>query len=454
MEWLFMGLRYAIVSLPFVFAILFAVVGFWMVVATASRPAAGAWVVGGAFLVETILGVAPGIPLGFRLTTNDMAFMLLAGALVMRSLFFGMPRRPAVYGVWLAFGAVLFISFGMGLSSHGSAAGVEVRPNFYFWMAGLYFASFHYPPHVLGQLWRITQWCAWLVAAIAVYRWLGPKVGIAVPRLEHFSGANSEFRVIGSNPTFFLALAGVAYFSLWLSYSRRLAFFAAFVMLGFVLVLQHRSVWVATLASLALAAWHQREFLRGKLLPVVAMCVVMTGLLATFIAFDPSNRLVQTVGNAASAVTEAEGTHIDRLHGWKELLRDFSSEGLKTWALGYTYGSGYERWVDGRFVDYAPHNFYVQLLLRVGALGLLLFLWAHLSLRRSVLALDATDPAAAAMRAVFLAVLAANLLYFIPYQGFYLQGAFYGVLMGYLTASAAPGPAFGAVALGQLEGAR
>lgn len=438
MEWFFLGLRYAIISMPFVFAILFAVIGFWMVVATASRPTTGAWVVGGAFLIETIFGVAPGIPVGFRLTSNDLAFMLLAGALVMRVIFFGIPRRPLVYGLWLAMGVVLFISFGMGLSSFGSTAGVEVRANFYFWMGGLYFASFHYPPDILKKMWRITQWCAWLVAAIAIYRWLGPKIGFSVQRLEILSGSNSEYRVIGSHPTFFLSLVGVAYFSLWLSFSRRLAFVAAFIMFGFVLVLQHRSVWVATLASFALLAWHQRTFVRDKIFPIMAMGVVLTGLLASFIALEPSNRLTQTITRSASAVTEAEGTHIDRLHGWQELLRDFSREGPKTWALGYPYGSNYERWVDGRFVDYAPHNFYVQLLLRIGVIGLFLFLWVHFSLRRRVLASDMSDSSGITLRAIFLAALAANLLYFIPYQGFYLQGALYGVLMGYLVASPAP----------------
>lgn len=41
MEWLFLGLRYTIVSIPFVFAVLFALLGFWMVIATASRVTAG-----------------------------------------------------------------------------------------------------------------------------------------------------------------------------------------------------------------------------------------------------------------------------------------------------------------------------------------------------------------------------------------------------------------------------
>lgn len=435
-----MGLRYAIISLPFIFAILFALIGFWMVVSAASRPTTGAWVVGGAFLLETIFGVAPGIPVGFRLTSNDLAFMLLAAALVMRLLFFGIPRRPVLYGVWIAMGAVLFASFGLGFSSFGSTAGVEVRANFYFWMAGLYFSSFHYSPETLKKMWVVTQWCAWLVAAIAVYRWLGPKLGFSVQRLEIVSGANSEYRVVGSHPTFFLAVVGIAYFALWLSYSRKLVFLAASVMFGFVLILQHRSVWVATLAALAVIAWHQRAFIREKLFPIMAMSLVLSGLLASFIALDPSNRLTQTIAHSASVATEAEGTHMDRLHGWQVLLRDFANEGPKTWALGYPYGSNYERWVDGRFVDYAPHNFYVQLLLRIGVIGLLLFLWVHFSIRRRVLICDTSDVAGTTQRAVFLAALVANLLYFIPYQGFYLQGALYGVLISYLAASSVPVP--------------
>lgn len=431
MEWLFLTLRYVFTAIPFVFAIFFALLGFWMVVATASRVAVGAWTIGLAFLVETAFVTAPFIPMGIKLSTNDLAFALLAAGLIMRVLFFEFPRRPAIYGVWLAIGAVFFMSFGPGLISFGTAAGVEARPNFYFWMAGLYFASFSYSPETIKKLWRVTQWCAWLVVAVVVYRWVGLKAGFVSERLVEWAGASSEFRVVGSNPTFFVAALGVAYFALWLRDSRRLILLAALTMLGLALVLQHRSVWVATFGALMLVAWHQRVIISSKAFPIIGMGLVAAGVMATMIALNPSNRLTETIAQSAISVTESHGTHTDRMESWKVLLTDYVGYSPKEWFLGKPYGSGYERYSGGRLKGYSPHNFYIQLLLRIGAVGLLLFLWAHFALRNRVrvLASSSVDTTAST---VLLALLLANLLYYIPYQGFYLQGAFYGVLIGYL----------------------
>lgn len=432
MEWLFMALRYAIISLPFIFAVVFALVGFWMLVATASRVTAGAWVVGVAFLIETAFVSAPYIPMGIKVSSDDLAFALLASALFMRVLFTGFPQSKEVYGRWLALGAVFFFSLGVGLVQFGTSAGVEARPDFYFWMAGLYFASFSYPPDVLKKLWRIVQWCAWLVAVIVIYRWMGLKFGFVSERLVEFAGASSEFRVVGSHPAFFVSVVGAAYFALWLRNSRRVALFAALFMLGLVVVLQHRSVWVASLGALVVVAWHERAAISAKAFSIIGMGVVMLGLMATFIALDPSSRLTETLAKSAVSVTESRGTHIDRLVGWKELLSDFARAEPKNWLMGMPYGSGYERYVLGRLQDFSPHNFYVQLLLRLGAAGLLLFLWVHFSLRRRVLAAMSTDLMTPGLHAVFLAILAASLLFYIPYGGFYLQGALYGVLIGLL----------------------
>lgn len=449
MEWLFLGLRYAFISIPFVFAALFALIGFWMLVATASRVTTGAWVMGGAFLLETAFVSAPLIPMGLQITTNDLAVALLAAGLIMRVLFFDPPRRKAVYGIWIAIGAIFFISFGLGLISFGTSAGVEARPNFYFWMAGLYFASFAYPPETLEKLWRIAQWCAWLVVAVVIYRWVGLKFGFVSEQLVEYAGASSEFRVVGSNPTFFIAALGVAYFALWLRYSRRRAFLAALVMLGLALVLQHRSVWVAGLGALILVAWHQRTAVAQKAFPIIAVGVAMAGMVATFVLLDPSNRLTATLAKSAVSLTESQGTHTDRLEGWKILLKGYVDYSPREWVLGKPYGTGYDRTFDGRHKGYSPHNFYIQLLLRIGALGLLLFLWAHFSLRNRVRE-HASGLADTTVSSVLLALLAANLLYYIPYQGFYLQGAFYGVLIGYL-ATRMPESAAGLMAPGALR---
>jgi O-antigen ligase len=125
--------------------------------------------------------------------------------------------------------------------------------------------------------------------------------------------------------------------------------------------------------------------------------------------------------------------------GWQELLTDFArSAGPENWLLGKPYGSGYERIVLGRLQEFSPHNYYVQLLLRLGSVGLLLFLWVHVALRQRMRAGVMSGLSAPVLHTVFLAVLTANLLFYIPYGAFYLQGAFYGVMIGYLATRSQP----------------
>jgi O-Antigen ligase len=434
MDWLVAGLSYAVISMAFVVMAVLALVGLWVGITTAFRVTAGAWAIGVAFLIETAFVAAPSLPVGLQLSTNDLAFGLLAASLAVRVLFIGVPRDRTAYLPWLALGGVFFFSLVTGLMEFGTKAGVEARPNFYFWMAGLYFAGFSYPPDVLKKLQRVLLWCGWGVVLVVIYRWVGLKYGFVSHRVVEEAGAGTEFRVVGSGPALFLAFVGIAYLAIWLRGGRLLVLGSAAVMLGLVLVLQHRSVWVATLGGLAVLAWHERSTVSRKLLPILAMGLATVALVATFIAVNPSSRLLETITNSATSATKAQGTQMDRLLGWEDLLTDFARARPRNWVIGKPYGTGYRRFVQGREEEYSPHNFFVQLMLRLGIAGLLLFLWTHFALRRQLRLCMSSGAIHPGLGAAFLAILAASLLYYIPYQGFYLQGAFYGLLISCLTA--------------------
>jgi O-antigen ligase len=55
--------------------------------------------------------------------------------------------------------------------------------------------------------------------------------------------------------------------------------------------------------------------------------------------------------------------------GWTDLLHsDHSVAGL---ALGFRFGTGYRRIIDGQVVTASPHSFYVATVLRLGLIGLI-----------------------------------------------------------------------------------
>ena len=452
MEFFFFTMQYLIVSIPFVLAIVLPIVGVWLLISAVMRPTVGAWVAGSAMLLSTLFVAAPAVPLGINVSTDDLAFVLLFCAAVIRLPVLAVAaRNSTLFWLWVAFGGVVLLSLAIGLLTFGSSAGVEVRDNFYFWAAGLYFASFTYSEDQLHRLWRVVQYFAWMMVLIVVYRWVGVKLGFVSESLVLKAGASSEFRVVGSSVTFFLAAVGVVHFAMWLKRSTSRDLLAALCLLGFVLVLQHRSVWVSVLGALVVVMWHLRTEVSRKVFPLIVIGLTTLSMVAIMVVLNPDSRLAETILKSAVSVTQAQGTHVDRLLGWEALLNDFvATASPHQWLVGKPYGSGFARWVMGHLKEYAPHNFYVVLLLRVGIVGILLLMTVHLWLRRRV-ALKTAEESDGVVRAALLGLLAAFLLYYIPYQGVPFQGALYGVLIAVFGARIAEG---GAAERSTLEVAR
>jgi hypothetical protein len=84
------------------------------------------------------------------------------------------------------------------------------------------------------------------------------------------------------------------------------------------------------------------------------------------------------VQQAAKVTEDKSNTFTNRAEGWQELLKGWAKSGPVGLLVGAPFGSGYERVQENGLVAWAPHNYYVQLLLRSGLLGLtgfLLLLW-------------------------------------------------------------------------------
>lgn len=428
MDILFTLLRGAITAIPFVVAILVALGGVWMVVAASTRPLWGAWVLAVGFLVETWFIIAPQIPLGIRVSTTDLATLVLLGGLAGRLFMLGMPIQRGLFLGWLAFGALMLASGAAGLIKFGTPAGVELRENFYFWVAGLYFASFRYTADDLQRLRRVMVVAAWGVIAVAIYRWIGLEAGFVSRATFLVAGASSEFRAVGAHPTLLVALVGVFYFARWMETTRGRDGLLAAWFLGFVVVFQHRSVWLALIAMLLSLLWLRRERLPRVLPWLVAGNLVFGGLIAGALALGYLDPLAGALERSVTSVADKSGTHTARIGGWVELLGDWMHYPIHQVFLGKPYGSGFARYVEGQLDTFSPHNFYVELLLRVGLAGLLIWLGVVIALLWAA-ARQHLAHAGKAGSAFALAAMLGWLVFYIAYQGGYVQGAGYGVAL-------------------------
>jgi len=133
------------------------------------------------------------------------------------------------------------------------------------------------------------------------------------------------------------------------------------------IVTEQRTVWIAGSVALVALVCFGSSIHRRRAIGLGAVGVASLGLL---VVFDPSGPLVALLGEA---VTNA-GTYDARQTSWIALVGQGLAKGPFAILFGTEFGAGFGRYEGaGRWVEYAPHNMYVFLFLRVGLLGLLAF---------------------------------------------------------------------------------
>lgn len=366
------------------------------------------------------------INLGINVYLADLGFVLLGAVAALRwALARDMPRVPVVRLAWLVWAGLFVLALALGLLDHGTTAGVHAREYFYSLVAASYFMSFAFDGERLRALATAMVSLALLLLAVAAYRWtvyalelreLLPPSGVWSP--------DGALRVIPAHEA--LLLAQVLVLSLFfarLSGAVRLARWLAPLLLGAVIALQHRSVWIAAaigvIAALALA-----PRARGSALAQIAALVVVLTLTALPLAF--SERLAgfsAQVGRSAATAVAGQGTVHSRLQDWRRTLDDWSRSGPRALVVGQGFGRDTSRLLiteegERRTIRFGAHNHYVAMLTDTGVLGLAAFAVVVLATLAGLYRLarkgdqgDQGDHVASAL----LVLLLMQLAYYVPY---------------------------------------
>lgn len=423
-------LSYIFFAAPYLIAIGFALLLVVLLVQSTRSP----WV------VITLLGVAMvaeaasihplALHLGLWVYPGDAFAGIAAGGLLFRVLFMG--KRNLVPTAWWVFGAVQFMLFAWGLALYGTGAGVDYRTHFAAWAGAAYLATFTQDERFIRRLLLAVQFIAFGMMAVAVYRWVGSAIDMRFAReIDYFVTTGVPFRVLWSPPTFVIAMAMLI--SIFYAATDRLKeghWLLAMLFAAFVLVLQHRTVWVASLGGVGMLAFVLSKARAGVGMKMAAAgvgLVVLVGVMATSLQGVSGSIQMQ----AEKAVSSGGTFYGGRVQSWAALLKDWAGSGSpSTYLVGKPFGGGYERYTSDfaqKAVTYQPHNYYVHLLYRGGLIGLAAFLWvmwhAAGALRRQLAIGDAYSP-------LLLAILAALLLYYIPYAVSYDHAIFLGLLLG------------------------
>lgn len=244
---------------------------------------------------------------------------------------------------------------------------------------------------------------ALVYAGAAVSRWLGLTEGV-----DTFDTVFLESRAVPAAYAATMAI-GMLY-SLWVWLTRRAgrSALAFAVLLGvFVVLTQHRSVWVATLVGLAVLIVVQPAARLRKHQTIAGATAAIVG----FLALGPSvwGDLVRVLEASASD----DRTWQWRVDGWGRMWSQHLERGPESFLLGSVYGTPWDatssRALEGR-VGTSPHNFYVRSSIRLGIVAALIIVWKYMS------TVARAGRSRTSVGALIAALLVQQLVYSIPYD--------------------------------------
>lgn len=362
----------------------------------------------------------------------EYVFLLCVPALILRipQLLTGVAKHRSKW-LLLLFSAMMGVSLVRGLAEFGSGVGFEARRNVLFVVLALYFASFSYDARMLSRLKGLLSVTAAVVVLIAGVRWMQLLVQ---PSGWHYwmdKVTGSPFRVLVAGQAGYLgqvfvllALAPRLERQKMTSSHRTWLYVLPFV----ILLLQHRSVWVAVSAAVV---W---LFIKNpgsykRFVPAMYGGLVLLIVLALVLPAASSGGIFDSL---TSSVAEAFGDRSSlqwRLLSWAGLMTPDHLTGMD-YVIGQPMGSGFLRYVWGEAVDVQPHNYYVEAFLRTGTIGLISLLGLYFTLLRRL------KPGGD--RTALSALLVLQMLYFAAYGTQFEHGVFLGLAVALCQEEQAP----------------
>jgi hypothetical protein len=298
-----------------------------------------------------------------RVGPNDLvvvALLAAATARLLRARQLTVPQRLIVVVLLL-----IFLSIARGAAAYAIPTAVaEGRKFLQIISALLYFSTVEFRRDLFDRFGKLWLLAASALGAITIARWIGNAAGL---RSGFFESSGTNARVIGASMTLILAQAALISFPLLLRRDRLLFRLLAPAFLVLVVVLQHRTVWIATIAGTLYILWRERA-LAKRALSALTVTLVLFGALA-FTLFNTDERDDVTGQLADSA--QSTGTFEWRYQGWIILLSDSGPRNPEEVLTGRPFGTGWARALSAdNVVDVSPHNFYLETFLRLGLAGL------------------------------------------------------------------------------------
>jgi O-Antigen ligase len=379
----------------------------------------GAWILSQAISRSITLDFSFGGIQLYLLDVTSIAAAVIALARIARSGVRSIPQGLAV-----AFFAVVVVHVLRGMAEYEvQLAASSARPTFYF-ASALIFGSTIQTETSARAVPAIFIRAGLGLALLAVPFWVLDGLGNSSQFVVHDGQLVTARPIVATGALVILEAAVLALALRWPS--PRSARWIAAICAVAVILLQHRTVWLAAVVLISALAAHllrtsTRATASRSFAGIGLACLVLPVLVAVFVSTGP---LVQSV----EEVSSQHSTFRWRTEGWEDLLQSHDSVG--DIVAGTGAGSTLERLVNGERVTVSAHDGYIEVLLRTGIIGLTFLLGVFFTVwrRRRLVAERLSIP----LIGVVL-LLAAQLIFNVAY---WIDGP-QGLLLGLMVAAAA-----------------
>jgi len=277
--------------------------------------------------------------------------------------------------LWIGIGALLAASLIRGLAENDFGTTLnEFRSYVYPYLAMTWAMTLTWSAQ-LGRdmVIRLGMWLGWGLTIVAGYHVARTGFGSTSTFVDAGTGLEQTTRPLVSGQALMLLLCALICLWFWRADKRRSMLVSGVIFLVVVVVSQQRTVWGVGLAVIVVAFIAGRGRTRGTIL-IFGVVVAWAGAVVVLSNMAPD--LLKQLFDAALD----SGTYDARIRSWTNLIQQSIDNGLGAVIFGSPMGGGFGRFEGpGRWVTFAPHNWYLTLYLRVGAVGLgllLLFLAA------------------------------------------------------------------------------
>ncbi len=431
------ALSYFFMGMPYLVAILLGLALSVLGVLSYSYFQWGTSIIVGMFAIEAIYVVVGGITVGISLFYTDFVLVFVLCIALLRLVL--SKNMPKLNTAWFICCLVAAFSLLFGIAVYGSTAGVQARPYFYFFSAALYSMSFAIDATKLKFFLNLTVGLAILILGITVYRWVVFYLPIRELLPPEGSFNDGTVRVVRSMETLVLAqvmVAGLFFVRAANASGLVLARAMLPILFAAVLVLQHRSVWVAALAGV-MASMFVLRLRGGSVLGQVFFLVVFSTLMSvSLVMSDNLAAMGGQITNSADTALTGQGTTRERVNSWNEIIKNWAAAGPKSILVGQSFGADTTRYVIDdagltRKLTYTAHNMYVQTLSTMGLFGLgsliLAIYFVVVGLYRICL-----SQSSAPVDQILMVFILMQLVYYIPYGTDYFQSMIFGIAMSYV----------------------